>query len=167
MSKPRPAQYVVAVGLVFGLSACTNPYDPVQRTIGGGLIGAGGGAAIGAAAAGGHGAVRRLVLPSAEQSVRWGASLLHHRRHVTANLAPDLDDRLFRQTPGAMIQIRLLPRLPNVRNQRPARFQKAPWSGSRTNSGGVAARHEQRRFTGKLEWGYWRADPEGSDAEGK
>ena len=56
MSKPRPAQYVVAVGLVFGLSACTNPYDPVQRTIGGGLIGAGGGAAIGAAAAGGHGA---------------------------------------------------------------------------------------------------------------
>jgi len=56
MSKLRPAQYVVAVGLVFGLSACTNPYDPVQRTIGGGLIGAGSGAAIGAAAAGGHGA---------------------------------------------------------------------------------------------------------------
>ena len=104
MSKVRPAPYVVAIGLVFGLSACTNPYDPVQRTIGGGLIGAGGGAAIGAAAAGGHGAVRRLVLPSAEQSVRWGASLLHHRRHVTANLFPDLDDGLFRQTPGTMIQ---------------------------------------------------------------
>ena len=33
-----------------------NPYDPVQRTIGGGLIGAGSGAAIGAAAGGGHGA---------------------------------------------------------------------------------------------------------------
>ena len=56
MSKLRPAPYVVAVGLVFGLSAFTNPYDPVQRTIGGGLIGAGSGAAIGAAAAGGHGA---------------------------------------------------------------------------------------------------------------
>jgi hypothetical protein len=50
------------------------------------------------------GTVRRLVLPSAEQSVRWGASLLHHRRHVTANLFPDLDDGLFRQTPGTMIQ---------------------------------------------------------------
>ena len=47
---------VVAVGLVLGLSACTNPYDPVQRTIGGGLLGAGGGAAIGAIAGGGHGA---------------------------------------------------------------------------------------------------------------
>ncbi len=44
------------IGLALGLSACTNPYDPVQRTIGGGLIGAGSGAAIGAAAAGGHGA---------------------------------------------------------------------------------------------------------------
>src|SRR5713101_5046593 len=47
---------MVATGLFLGLSACTNPYDPVQRTIGGGLIGAGSGAAIGAAAAGGHGA---------------------------------------------------------------------------------------------------------------
>jgi hypothetical protein len=46
----------VALGLIIGLSACTNPYDPVQRMIGGGLIGAGSGAAIGAAAAGGHGA---------------------------------------------------------------------------------------------------------------
>ena len=56
MIKPRIAPCVVAVGLIFGLSACTNPYDPVQRTIGGGLIGAGSGAAIGAAAGGGHGA---------------------------------------------------------------------------------------------------------------
>ena len=35
---------VVVVGLALSLSACTNPYDPVQRTIGGGLIGAGSGA---------------------------------------------------------------------------------------------------------------------------
>jgi len=56
MPKPRIIPCVVAIGLVLGLSACTNPYDPVQRTIGGGLIGAGSGAAIGAAAAGGHGA---------------------------------------------------------------------------------------------------------------
>src|ERR1700719_2559496 len=46
----------VAAGLLLSLSACTNPYDPAQRFIGGGLIGAGSGAAIGAAAAGGHGA---------------------------------------------------------------------------------------------------------------
>jgi len=47
---------VVVVGLALSLSACTNPYDPAERAIGGGLIGAGSGAAIGAAAAGGHGA---------------------------------------------------------------------------------------------------------------
>ena len=47
---------VIAIGLILGLSACTNPYDPVQRFVGGGLIGAGSGAAIGAAAGGGHGA---------------------------------------------------------------------------------------------------------------
>jgi hypothetical protein len=56
MIKSRIIPCVVAIGLVLGLSACTNPYDPVQRTVGGGLIGAGSGAAIGAAAAGGHGA---------------------------------------------------------------------------------------------------------------
>ena len=56
MTRPRMTPFVVATGLLLGLSACTNPYDPVQRMIGGGLIGAGSGAAIGAAAAGGHGA---------------------------------------------------------------------------------------------------------------
>jgi hypothetical protein len=39
-----------------GLSACTNPYDPGQRAVGGGLLGAGAGAAIGGIAGGGRGA---------------------------------------------------------------------------------------------------------------
>lgn len=39
-----------------GLTACTNPYDPGQRAVGGGLIGAGSGAALGAIAGGGRGA---------------------------------------------------------------------------------------------------------------
>jgi YMGG-like Gly-zipper len=56
MRKPRVAPYVIALALVLGSSACSNPYDPVQRTMGGGLIGAGSGAAIGAIAGGGHGA---------------------------------------------------------------------------------------------------------------
>jgi hypothetical protein len=38
------------------LSACSNPYDPVQRTVGGAAIGAGAGAAIGGAVGGWHGA---------------------------------------------------------------------------------------------------------------
>lgn len=49
---------LVSLSLVagLGLSACTNPYDPGQRAVGGGLIGAGAGAALGAAAGGGRGA---------------------------------------------------------------------------------------------------------------
>jgi hypothetical protein len=56
MSATQISPRLLIVGLALALSACTNPYDPVQGTIGGGLIGAGSGAAIGAAAAGGHGA---------------------------------------------------------------------------------------------------------------
>jgi hypothetical protein len=65
------------------LGGCTNPYDPVPRTIAGGLIGAGSGAAIGAAVAGGHGAV--LAPLSEERWVRWAdLSLRHCRRLGTA-----------------------------------------------------------------------------------
>jgi hypothetical protein len=42
-----------ALDLAMGLSACTDPYDPGQRAIGGGLFGAGAGAAIGRIAGGG------------------------------------------------------------------------------------------------------------------
>jgi hypothetical protein len=51
----RIAPYLIAA-LALGLSACTNPYDPVQRGLGGGVLGAASGAAIGAAAGGGPGA---------------------------------------------------------------------------------------------------------------
>lgn len=45
-----------AAGMIVALAGCTNPYDPTQRAVGGGLLGAGAGAAIGGAAAGGTGA---------------------------------------------------------------------------------------------------------------
>lgn len=51
---------VVAAGL--GLAACTNPYDPGQRAVGGGLLGAGTGAAIGGLAGGGTGAAVGALL---------------------------------------------------------------------------------------------------------
>jgi hypothetical protein len=51
----RIASFVIAV-TALSLSACTNPYDPVQRGLGGGVLGAASGAAIGAAAGGGPGA---------------------------------------------------------------------------------------------------------------
>jgi hypothetical protein len=42
--------------MLCAVTACTNPNDPGQRTIGGALIGAGSGAALGAIAGGGPGA---------------------------------------------------------------------------------------------------------------
>ncbi len=45
-----------ALGVALAVSACTNPYDPGQRALGGGLIGAGAGAAIGGAVGGWQGA---------------------------------------------------------------------------------------------------------------
>jgi hypothetical protein len=51
----RRVPCLIAVAAL-GLSACTNPYDPVQRGLGGGVLGAASGAAIGAAAGGGPGA---------------------------------------------------------------------------------------------------------------
>ena len=47
---------IVILFAMLGLASCTNPYDPGQRAIGGGLIGAGAGAAIGGLAGGGQGA---------------------------------------------------------------------------------------------------------------
>ena len=56
-----------ALGLcaVLGLSACTDPYDPGQRAVGGGLLGAGAGALIGGAAGGGRGAAAGALIGGA------------------------------------------------------------------------------------------------------
>jgi len=56
MTKAFVAPGGITLALALSLAACTNPYDPGQRALGGGLIGAGAGAAIGAAAGGGTGA---------------------------------------------------------------------------------------------------------------
>src|ERR1700730_8366423 len=56
-------------GVILGLSACTNPYDPAQRFVGGGLLRAGAGAAIGAAAGGGPGAALGAAIGGASGAV--------------------------------------------------------------------------------------------------
>ena len=50
------------LGLAMGVSACTDPYDPGQRAVGGGLLGAGTGAAIGGIAGGGRGAATGALI---------------------------------------------------------------------------------------------------------
>ncbi len=56
---------VIGLGVLLGLAGCTNPYDPGQRAVGGGLIGAGAGAAIGSVAGGGRGAVAGALIGGA------------------------------------------------------------------------------------------------------
>ncbi len=53
----RRALPVAAVSLALCLGACTDPNDPGQRAVGGGVIGGLGGAGIGALAGGGKGAL--------------------------------------------------------------------------------------------------------------
>ena len=50
------------ISMILGLSACTDPYSPGQRAVGGGLIGAGTGAAVGGLAGGGRGAATGALI---------------------------------------------------------------------------------------------------------
>src|ERR1700757_4724573 len=74
MMKRMIAPGIIAVALVFGLAGCTNPYDPGQRAVGGGLLGAGAGAAIGGAVGGGHGAALGAAVGGATGAVTGAAS---------------------------------------------------------------------------------------------
>jgi hypothetical protein len=48
---------LAVLGIALGLGACTDPNNPGQRAVGGGLIGGAAGAGIGALAGGGKGAL--------------------------------------------------------------------------------------------------------------
>jgi hypothetical protein len=59
----------LALAATLGLCACTDPYDPGQRAVGGGLLGAGAGAAIGGLAGGGRGAATGALIGGAAGAV--------------------------------------------------------------------------------------------------
>ena len=64
----------LGLGLLIGVAGCTNPYDPGQRAVGGGLIGAGTGAAIGGLAGGGRGAAAGALIGGAAGAVAGAAT---------------------------------------------------------------------------------------------
>jgi hypothetical protein len=68
------ASGVIAAGLLLALAGCTNPYDPGQRAVGGGLLGAGAGAAIGGAVGGGRGAAIGAAVGGATGAVTGAAT---------------------------------------------------------------------------------------------
>jgi hypothetical protein len=65
----RVAPSALLAAALVSLSACTNPYDPTQRFVGGGLLGAGTGAAIGGAVGGGHGAALGAAIGGATGAI--------------------------------------------------------------------------------------------------
>ena len=80
------APIAAAIGLTLVLSAFTDPYDPGQRAIGGGLLGAGTGAAIGGIAGGGRGAATGALIGGAVGAV--GGAVTTPQRPPPAYYAP-------------------------------------------------------------------------------
>jgi len=68
------APCALALGASLALAGCTNPYDPGQRALGGGLLGAGTGAAIGGIAGGGRGAAAGALIGGAVGAVGGAAT---------------------------------------------------------------------------------------------
>jgi hypothetical protein len=63
------APCLLALGIAFAVTACSDPYDPNQRAVGGGLLGAGAGAAVGGLAGGGRGALAGGLIGGAAGAV--------------------------------------------------------------------------------------------------
>lgn len=71
----------LAIGAALSLTACSDPYNPNQRAVGGGLIGAGAGAAIGGLAGGGSGALAGGLLGGAVGAVGGAATTPERPRY--------------------------------------------------------------------------------------
>ncbi len=61
MKRPIKVGFVLGA-LSLGLAGCGDPYDPGQRALGGGLLGAGAGAAVGSIVGGGPAAATGAII---------------------------------------------------------------------------------------------------------
>lgn len=68
------APCALAIGIALAVTACSDPYDPGQRAVGGGVLGAGAGAAIGGLAGGGRGALAGGLIGGAAGAVGGAAT---------------------------------------------------------------------------------------------
>ena len=85
MRKQSTIAGLIGVGLLLTTTAFADPYNPADRAIGGGLIGAGTGAAIGAIAGGGHGAGIGAAVGGGVGAIMGAATTLprpHHRYYL-------------------------------------------------------------------------------------
>ncbi len=84
MKRQSTVAGVIGAGLLLATAASADPYNPGERALGGGLIGAGTGAVIGAIAGGGRGAGIGAAVGGGLGAVAGAASTPprpHHRYH--------------------------------------------------------------------------------------
>jgi hypothetical protein len=84
MRRQSTVASVIGAGLLLATAASADPYNPGERALGGGLIGAGTGAVIGAIAGGGRGAGIGAAVGGGLGAVAGAASTPsapHHRYH--------------------------------------------------------------------------------------
>jgi hypothetical protein len=94
---------VMGAGLLLATAAFADPYNPGERALGGGLVGAGTGAEIGAIAGGGRGAGigaavgggLGAVVGAATTPARLRASYRSHYRHVQHRYYRDYSKRIL------------------------------------------------------------------------
>jgi hypothetical protein len=146
---------VTSLGLILSLSACTNPYDPAQRFVGGGLLGAGAGAAIGAAAGGGPGAALGAAIGGATGAI--GASSDHDptRSHMSptadglANLQETSTIYFGANLPSA--QQSVARRSPESSRQRKSSSSSAPRPALAQVGGGLGGKVATKLSPGRLD----------------
>ncbi len=88
----------VLFGLALSVGACSDPYNPNQRAVGGGLLGAGAGAAIGGLAGGGNGAIAGGLIGGAAGAIG-GAATTPQRPQRSYYERPDYPPPPPRYTP--------------------------------------------------------------------
>ena len=114
---------VAALGMTLALSACTDPYDPGQRAVGGGLLGAGAGAAIGGLAGGGRGAAAGALVGGAVGAVGGAATTPRPPPPAYYAPPPPPPPGYYQQSPASAAVQRLLTTVPvahGVRHRRTA-----------------------------------------------
>ena len=81
MRKQSAVASLIGAGLLLATTAFADPYNPADRAIGSGLIGAGTGAAIGAIAGGGHGAGIGAAVGGGVGAIMGAATTPPHPHH--------------------------------------------------------------------------------------
>ena len=96
MTKRSIIASVIGAGLILAASGSADPYNPGERALGGGLVGAGTGAVIGAIAGGGRGAGIGAAVGGGVGAVAGGETTPARPRHAYGRHYHHVQHRYYR-----------------------------------------------------------------------